>query len=547
MVSRGSIMVESRESASLPKDEARPSKVKHRYSRTRSGCQRCRAQRRKCDERKPRCDRCLNANVACTYATHLSFKPKNSRILSNAFGSTLNGTSEHVNTYPAIEFITFDHGTSGTKATDHSPSSSCGERLVNHDPPVSTFQDHASLESAEGWPLVGRSPLSSAEAELLKYYNHHIAPWLDVYDEGRTFGRHVTRLAMTSPCVLELLLQVSAVFSNRPIETVTRRGAGLFHFQAMSNPSDLESPSAALQSISCFVLARTLLFVDKVPDSWEPSFEGSGAFRYFRRFDFSNTIQQQIWFAFLTLILRLEIAYCLVYQRAPVWIPELAQQIEARLDAKPIGEEKDHQVLHASLRCLVLLVHVMQLCITPPEAEQHITASSMNTSTRVQKWKDISKGLSEWYHNRPPNFEPLVDVASSGDAFPTVIFTDGASIASNTLYHTAMLLLLTSKSNLSAFEKNNKEDNTDVTQSSPEWHAHRICGIAISSEPEYARSWGPETIAAFSLAAQHAKHSSQQNDILKCFGQLKAGGWHIDGLADKVRSQWKSVGRYASD
>lgn len=110
---------------------------------------------------------------------------------------------------------------------------------------------------------------------------------------------------MDSPCVLEALLQVAAVFSGRPPDIVTRRGAGVFHLRAMSNPPGAESPSSALRMICCFVFARTLLFVDTIPDTWERNFHGNGAFLYFNKFDFFETSQRQMWVASLTLILRL--------------------------------------------------------------------------------------------------------------------------------------------------------------------------------------------------------------------------------------------------
>jgi hypothetical protein len=73
----------------------------------------------------------------------------------------------------------------------------------------------------------------------------------------------------------------------------------------MMNPPGEQSPFSALQTTGCFVLARTLLFVDTVPDTWEPSFHGSGALGYFRKFQFFDATERDMWFAFLTLILRL--------------------------------------------------------------------------------------------------------------------------------------------------------------------------------------------------------------------------------------------------
>ena len=110
---------------------------------------------------------------------------------------------------------------------------------------------------------------------------------------------------MTSPCVLEGILQLSAAFSGRPIEVVERRGVGALHLQAMSSPLDAKSPSSALRLMAGFVLVRTLFFVQDVPDTWEPSFHGGAIPPSLTKFDFIDATQRRTWFSFLVLISRL--------------------------------------------------------------------------------------------------------------------------------------------------------------------------------------------------------------------------------------------------
>ncbi|KAI1356106.1 hypothetical protein F5Y01DRAFT_268543 [Xylaria sp. FL0043] len=502
-------------------------KSKQHYTRTRNGCERCRAQRRKCDEVKPRCERCTLANAVCKYIAHISFKDKNSQTVSTDAGLSPADAPVSLNTYSNIEFI-LDNRSGMTKP------SSFSAKGVSQSPP------NVELD----WPLFGRSPLSSAEVELLKYYNHHVVPWLDVYDQGQTFGHDVTRLAMNSPCVLELLLQLSAVCSSRPTEIVTRRGAGIFHLQAMSNPPDVDSPSSALLSISCFVLARTQLFVDKIPDTWEPSFRGGGAFQYFRRFDFVDPGQRHMWFAFLTLILRLEIAYCLMYQTAPVWIPELAHQIQSQSVTNHLDCSNSQQILSACVRCLQLLVDTMELSFHLSDAMSHATTSNTTDPSPVDTWKRLLDGLHAWYSSRPASLIPLLEIEGTENTFPSILFTSGAGIASNIIYHTAMLLLLDNKPSLLSLDEQAKEAGMHGVNMSPHWHAYRICGIAINSEPEYTSSWDPSTIAAFSFAAHRTRHGAQQDCIITFIDRLKIAGWHVDGLADRLRSEWRRVALY---
>ncbi|KAI0816214.1 hypothetical protein GGR55DRAFT_685860 [Xylaria sp. FL0064] len=497
-------------------------KSKQHYTRTRNGCERCRSQRRKCDQLKPRCKRCTDANAVCKYIAHISFKDKNSQTLSDDAGLSLAGTPVSPNTYPNIEACFILDDRNGTTR----PSSFSAKGVSQSSPNVEL-----------GWPLFGRSPLSSAEVELLKYYNHHVVPWLDVYDQGRTFGHDVTRLAMNSPCVLELLLQLSAVCSSRPIETVTRRGAGIFHLRAMSNPPDTDSPSLAL-------LTRTQLFVDKIPDTWEPGFRGGGAFQYFRKFDFVDPGQRHIWFAFLTLILRLEIAYCLMYQVAPVWIPELAHQIRTRSVTSHTDNSNAQQILNASVRCLKLLVDTMELCFRLPTTNNNTTASNMTDTSRIDTWKRLLNGLHAWYSSRPSSLAPLMEIENTEDTFPTIIFTSGAGISSSILYHTAMLLLLDNDSELLSVDEQAKEAGMHADNTSPHWHANRIWGTAINSEPEHTKSWDPATIAALSFAVRRITHGPQQDHIITFLDRLKIAGWHVDDLTDRLRSELRRVALY---
>ncbi|KAI0451297.1 hypothetical protein F5B21DRAFT_487483 [Xylaria acuta] len=535
-------MLEPEESTASIRNGQPLQRLKQRHTRTRSGCERCRGQRRKCDERRPRCGRCVNAgaNTLCKYVLHVSFKDKNSQTLPNYIGPSSLVSSASLNKYPTIEFIV-DDGPRPTKPTEYSPNSVDSRQIDNKGSPTKVSRSLPGLDVAEGWPLVGRSPLSSTEVELLKYYSHHVAPWLDVYDQSKTFGYYVTKLAMASPCLLEILLQITAVFSGRPLEIVTRRGAGIFHLRAMSNPAGAESPSSALRMIGCFVLARTLPFVDTVPDTWERNFHGNGAILYFNKFDFLETTQRQMWVAFLTLILRLEIAYYLMNEEAPVWIPELTHQIQAQLRTNGTTGSKSQEILDASLRCLQLLVDVMSFGFPVLQTSHEVTTPTVSRASRPDKWKELMDRLYAWHAGRPSDLEPLTELENPEDTFPTVIFASGAGISSNTVYHTAMLLLLSNKPLSTSFDGQGRKLEMDATQMSPQWHAHRICGIAINSEPEYTNCWDPVMIAAFSLAARRMTHRPQQYDILNCLGRLKATGWHIDGLVNRLRGEWGLV------
>lgn len=53
--------------------------------------------------------------------------------------------------------------------------------LVHRTPSSESLPSPISLEMDNRWPLAGRSSLSDDEIGLLKYYSHHIAPWVSVH------------------------------------------------------------------------------------------------------------------------------------------------------------------------------------------------------------------------------------------------------------------------------------------------------------------------------------------------------------------------------
>jgi hypothetical protein len=114
---------------------------------------------------------------------------------------------------------------------------------------------------------------------------------------------------MDSPCVLDGILQLSAGFSGRSKKLVQRRGVGALHLQAMSSPFSFSD----FRLLVGFVLARTLLFVEDVPDTWKLGFYGNGPSFGFVISSSIDATQQRIWVSSLTLISRLGMSPPLPY------------------------------------------------------------------------------------------------------------------------------------------------------------------------------------------------------------------------------------------
>ncbi|KAI1467186.1 uncharacterized protein F4812DRAFT_52609 [Daldinia caldariorum] len=574
---------------------------KRRYRRTRTGCERCRAQHRKCDEEKPECRRCTDSGAACKYIARVSFLEKNSRtVVASASSSPSLASAKRG--YRALEFVV-NTDVSTERRTSNSPlnpmvishteqpqggvdnerlpgpqdafftvepqaqknesSNHRGREIVSQnsegietgDVPCLNHQSLSteSPSSAIGqgnkkWPLVGRSSLSDDEIDLLKYYSHHIAPWLDVYDQSQTFGQLLTQLAMNSPCVLDGILQTSAIFSGRSIERIKRRGVGILYLLALTNPASTETGLLEIRLMANFVLGRTRLFVQDVPETWQPTFYKGGSVFYNHELWLAeaNSSQKRIWASCSALLSRLEIAYYLMNQTSPALITNHINRFLI-LVKKHIGTDGQWQkISHASFQCLELLTGVMDLCLPVSEGENYAAspqavASPLIGAPEVAKWKELLNALQEWQMHRPQELRQLIEVEGLEATFPIVIFVGSAGISANALYHTAMLLLLSNRPQSISFTELSRDLNLDAAQTSPLWHAHRVCGIALNSEPEHTHCWDPCMIAAFSVAARRITHPTQQNDIIAHLDRVKTAGWNIDGLVRKLREEWGPV------
>jgi len=110
---------------------------------------------------------------------------------------------------------------------------------------------------------------------------------------------------MTSPCVVDGILQLSAVSAGVSFEAAERRSLGALYIQVITRQPGEASPLSALRIVASFQLIRTKLFLQDVPGSWRPTFYGGDIPRGFALYSFTDVTQRQIWFGVITLMSRL--------------------------------------------------------------------------------------------------------------------------------------------------------------------------------------------------------------------------------------------------
>lgn len=184
---------------------------------------------------------------------------------------------------------------------------------------------------------------------------------------------------------------------------------------------------------------------------------------------------------------------------------------------------------------LLLCARTLNFC--SEDIETSFSAHSQPRRNPVESWKALFEELDVWYSNRPREFQPMVDLDSGqgtgacGNAFPVILFTNGAAVFANQLCHTAMLLLLQNKPRTLRLA----DRHSSIV--SPLWHAQRICNIALNNDRRDC--WDLCLLASFLVAARRMTHESQHQAILQGFERIKAlTGWDISDCLSTLREEW---------
>lgn len=184
------------------------------------------------------------------------------------------------------------------------------------------------------------------------------------------------------------------------------------------------------------------------------------------------------------------------------------------------------RIFYYSITVLFLCAKALQWCNN--ESGPHVRA--------VEDWVQIIGELSEWYNNRPQEFHPMLELGTNSprENFPVVLFSHGAGVFGNQLYHTAMLLLIQSKPRTARLV------NYQPAIMSPLWHARQICSIALNNDRR--ECWDLSLLASFLVAARRMTHESQHNEILNGFDRIRAlTGWDIHEYLRPLREEWCSI------
>ncbi|UPX12063.1 uncharacterized protein EKO05_0002639 [Ascochyta rabiei] len=409
-------------------------------------------------------------------------------------------------------FGTIGHSTPGT--------SSRFENFEGLGRLTQAYEASNSNASIPAETLTMSTAIAAPSLELLTFFRYNVAPWLDICDSEQQFGVSLLIKSAQVPCLRTAIMHLAAASSSMAWASGEMRVGRSTSDRSRS--IDIASDIAVETVVDVFnVLA------DATPNLaafWLRDDRGKTRTRLLERLLLGLGLSDLSTCAYWLLV-RIELSCALMERNNRIPLPFLTGQYNQVRTNDPRAQ--------CAYDTIALCVDAAMF--TQGDDDQWL--QQRHGTNRVEVWKALVQGFANWYMHRPQAFQPIVELYPkdgmlADDDYPTILFTSGAALLANQLYHTGMLLLLQNKPR---FAENRSQNSPSM---STLWHAHRICGIAIQNDrPGW---WDPCLIASLVVAGRTATHASQHNVIVSALQSVQQlTGWIIDPYMDQLRSEWQ--------
>lgn len=142
------------------------------------------------------------------------------------------------------------------------------------------------------------------------------------------------------------------------------------------------------------------------------------------------------------------------------------------------------------------------------------------------RWSVLWHELQSWLSDRPAEMKPIQFVPS--EPFPQILFSHWSAISSSQLYHTACILLLTSRPVATL---------SDGSQTwSAIWHAKAVCGISLTNPHPGCLN---NAIQPLWVAGRLLSHESEHVSVAKLIRSIETmTGWATAWRIADLEAEW---------
>ncbi|KAJ4991210.1 C6 zinc finger domain-containing protein [Stagonosporopsis vannaccii] len=386
--------------------------------------------------------------------------------------------------------------------------------------------DSDALVSSERTPT--QAVLADSGMELLKFYRYNIAPWLDICDADQHFGVTLLTELHRSPVLRSRIMQLAlAASSNSWIS----KGQSVDD-SIVNGPFDGSVTLDAIEDLVASVLKFLAEMIPNLAASWLRG-DGPESRRHFLERLLLESGSSRLMTCAYWLLVRLELSHTLMAGNSRISLPHLNAESGAARSNDPVAQ---------------CAYDVIGLCVDTAmfaQGDDDRWLQQRYGLNRVEVWKALVQDFAYWYMHRSQAFQPIIELyprdgVLADDDYPTIVFTSGAALLANQLYHTGMLLLLQNRPRFADKPSQNSPSMSTL------WHAHRICGIAIQNDrPGW---WDPCLVASLIVAGRTATHTSQHSAIVRTLESVqRLTGWVIEPYVEQLRTEWQLAEEWQED
>ncbi|GME90260.1 unnamed protein product [[Candida] boidinii] len=290
---------------------------------------------------------------------------------------------------------------------------------------------------------------------LMKNYIDEVSTWLDMFNKDRHFGTIIPILAEDCPALMYSILALSAkqyenTHSNYPKE----RALCLYQhaLQQLVNNSSYTSKITSSVLAACVILC-VFTMLSSSPKDWRKHLEGCCVlFKSYNVNGFSQPLDRSIFWCYI----RMDVCSAVIGEQGTIvdcqsWIPSGYSIYDSR---SLFIEQCDESNWDMYANYMVFLCsRVLNL------------VSSEDSGKKFEKeWKLLWTELSNWESDKPAGMKPIVEVDDPSLTFPNILYSNGAAISGNQMYHMAIILMLQNKPRLFKWSKNTTDRNWNNSQ-----------------------------------------------------------------------------------
>ncbi|PCG90802.1 Protein of unknown function DUF3468 [Penicillium occitanis (nom. inval.)] len=366
------------------------------------------------------------------------------------------------------------------------------------------------------------SILTDREALLMRNFIEHMALWADVTDPDRHFEIEVPRRALYQP----ILRYAIFAFSSRHLS----RGPGSDETEALRYHEEslqlLISALSAAEEVGNdnILAAAAILRQFEEMDSEDYRCHLSGATRMLNMTPDSTFSAGGLREATSWLCLRQDIYISLVSEEP------LRTDLDKFSNSRVFDLDNDYSWANK----MVLLLAKLLSCAFPHDEQLH-------SASMVEKIRDISQKIDEWWITKPQSFEPLRFVPRKGgrvegNRFPEIWMLSHVHVVGLQYYHTAkaLLALLNRPLATSAYENllNGRAIEKCISH-----HLFCILGLTQSNpRTENALFTARHCLSAWGGILRHKMDQIAAERLLENVERIT--GWSSVKLIQSLRGEW---------